>query len=255
MTININDSKYKIFSAAAMKWIAVITMLIDHIGYVCIRSYLNAFGMTLTPEAFTRWNTIYKLCRGIGRIAFPIFAFFLVEGFLHTKDVKKYALRLLIFSICSEIPLNLAAGRSLLYPEYQNVGFTLLMGLLMLMIISRINKSLPAEKLTRKQLYGKQLLLISIIAAFALVAVFIVKCDYTWKGICLIALLYYFRSQRDIQLLAGACASSIGNTASMAFLFLFFYNGQKGKFPKWFFYLFYPLHLLALYGITCLFGA
>ena len=87
-------------SGTTLKWIAVISMLIDHTAEVLINH--NA---ALTDPI---WAQIYVLMRGIGRIAFPIYAFLLVEGFLHTRDVKKYLARMLTFAVVSEIPFDLA---------------------------------------------------------------------------------------------------------------------------------------------------
>lgn len=111
-------------SGTTLKWIAVISMLIDHTAEVLINH--NA---ALTDPI---WAQIYVLMRGIGRIAFPIYAFLLVEGFLHTKDVKKYLARMLTFAVVSEIPFDLAVFHTPFYWGYQNVFFTLFLGLLAL---------------------------------------------------------------------------------------------------------------------------
>ena len=91
-----------------LKWIAVITMIIDHTGAV------------LFPDDM--------VFRYIGRIAFPIFCFLLVEGFFHTRDVRKYMLRLGLFALISEIPYDLAFRDTVLEFEHQNVFFALLLG-------------------------------------------------------------------------------------------------------------------------------
>ena len=111
-------------SGTTLKWIAVISMLIDHTAEVLINH--NA---ALTDPI---WAQIYVLMRGIGRIAFPIYAFLLVEGFLHTRDVKKYLARMLTFAVVSEIPFDLAVFHTPFYWGYQNVFFTLFLGLLAL---------------------------------------------------------------------------------------------------------------------------
>lgn len=113
-------------SGTTLKWIAVISMLIDHTAEVLINH--NA---ALTDPI---WAQIYVLMRGIGRIAFPIYAFLLVEGFLHTRDVKKYLARMLTFAVVSEIPFDLAVFHTPFYWGYQNVFFTLFLGLLALAI-------------------------------------------------------------------------------------------------------------------------
>ena len=100
-------------SGTTLKWIAVISLLIDHTAEVLINH--NA---ALTDPI---WAQIYVLMRGIGRIAFPIYAFLLVEGFLYTRDVKKYLARMLTFAVVSEIPFDLAVFHTPFYWGYQNV--------------------------------------------------------------------------------------------------------------------------------------
>lgn len=95
-----------------LKCIAVITMIIDHTGAV------------LFPDNMT--------LRYIGRIAFPIFCFLLVEGFFHTRDVRKYMLRLGMFAVISEIPYDLAFRDTVIEFEHQNVFFTLFIGVVMM---------------------------------------------------------------------------------------------------------------------------
>ena len=111
--------KKKGISGSTLKIIAMITMLIDHIGAaVCMRMMLaEGFGDLngAAEETIKAWVTVhadlystYYMFRMIGRIAFPIFCFLLVEGFKHTKDAKKYAIRLFAFALISEIPFDLA---------------------------------------------------------------------------------------------------------------------------------------------------
>ena len=122
-------------SGSVLKWIAVITMAIDHMGAGFLESYvMNAWGGSPIGNTFAgRWNEILsvdQILRYIGRPAFPIFCFLLVQGFLHTRDVKKYAIRLGIFALISEIPFDLALHIRPFHWQNQNVFFTLLLGLL-----------------------------------------------------------------------------------------------------------------------------
>lgn len=107
----------RIINASILKWIAVITMLIDHIGLVFF------------PE--------YEILRLIGRISFPIFAFLLCEGYKHTSNIWKYFFRLGIFAIISEIPYNICLYNQVFYPYSQNIFFELLLGLLVLYLIDK----------------------------------------------------------------------------------------------------------------------
>ena len=105
---------------STLKIIALITMLIDHIGAFLIEPYLLnngvfpfAFDISIIPKEFKTLYIIYIITRLIGRIAFPIYCFLIVEGFLHTSNLKKYAFNLLLFAFISEIPFNLANSNKL----------------------------------------------------------------------------------------------------------------------------------------------
>ena len=119
--------KYRILSGSALKMIAVITMLIDHIGAVLLSMYQPAQKILFT--LFGREYNVYLIFRDIGRAAFPIFCFLLLEGFRHTRSRFRYGRNLLFFALLSEIPWNLMFTNTLRY-ERQNVFFTLFLGYL-----------------------------------------------------------------------------------------------------------------------------
>lgn len=124
-----------VLTSGALKWIALITMFIDHIGAIILeKGAISAYNQGL-PSAFSYDTSVFlsKLdffIRQIGRISFPIFCFLLVEGFYHTSNRKKYALRLFLFACISEIPFDLCFRGKILEFSYQNVMFTLLIGFL-----------------------------------------------------------------------------------------------------------------------------
>ena len=130
-------------NSAVLKNIAVVTMLIDHIGAVIMTRLLIRNGLyeaMVNQEAYTAWMGqnggmygIYMAMRIIGRLAFPIYCFLLVEGFQKTHNVKKYLGRMFLFALISEVPFDLAFSGKAWYPAYQNVFFTLLLGLLVLL--------------------------------------------------------------------------------------------------------------------------
>ena len=212
-------------SGSTLKIIAIVTMLIDHIGAALLETRLQS-----NPDSFLL-SLADIIMRMIGRIAFPIFCFLLVEGFLHTKDVKKYALRLLLFCFISEIPFNLAFYGTCFYFGYQNVYFTLLLGLLALIGIDHFK--------------GNQLLQFSCVI-FAMVAALFLKTDYSYFGVFAIVILYLCRNQRPLQCIVGAISFFWELTASLSFIPILFYNGKRGLSLKYFFYVFYPAHLLIL---------
>lgn len=170
--------------------------------------------------------------RFIGRIAFPIFCFLLVEGFMHTSNRKKYALRLFLFAFISELPFDLALFNSPVDWGYQNVFFTLLIGLLVIWAMDAVRKSkfqIPLQ--------------LTAILVGGFLAWFL-KTDYDYKGILLIVILYIFRYDRKLRTIAGCISLLWEAPACLAFLPINLYNGKRGLSLKYFFYAFYPLHLL-----------
>ncbi len=229
----------QVLNGAYLKYIALITMLIDHTGLVIVRHVLlfsqNSF--LLEHQSFL-WS-FYHMLRGIGRISFPLFLFLLVQGFIHTRDRKAYALRLFLFAILSEIPFDLCVDESIISFSHQNVMWTLLLGFLMMWAMDLIfRQNLPE--------IGKFLLYAVVIAAFALLA-WVCRTDYSYKGILALALLYIVRFSPPLTLVGTAVAFLWEPTALFSLIPLALYNGKKGHAPKYFFYLFYPVHLLLLY--------
>ena len=110
-------------SGSALKWIAVISMLVDHAAVVFFVASREVGRPLLSAD-------LYIVLRCIGRLAFPLYAFLLAEGFFHTRSVEKYLLRLFLFGVMSEIPFDLAFRGVWLEGTYQNVYFTLALGLL-----------------------------------------------------------------------------------------------------------------------------
>ena len=122
---------YRVFTSSSLKLIAVITMFIDHFGATVMgQAVLRLPAVKADAGLYQNMLLLYRLIRYIGRIAFPIFCFLLVEGFIYTRDVKKYAGRLLLFALLSEFPFDLALKQGVFAPRSQNVYFTLFFGLL-----------------------------------------------------------------------------------------------------------------------------
>ena len=123
------------FSGTALKTIACITMLIDHIGASCIEAGLLLPELERGEISGGAWDQLSlfqldRVLRFTGRLAFPIFCFLLVEGFVHTHDVKKYVRRLFLFALISEVPFDLAFFRTPFALDHQNVYWTLALGVL-----------------------------------------------------------------------------------------------------------------------------
>lgn len=229
------SEKYKIFSGSALKRIAILSMFIDHAALVLL--YWGILYPNLPIIEGTSIDTvyrIYKLMRNIGRIAFPIFCFLLVEGFTHTSNRKKYALRLLLFACISEIPFDLAVSNTLFDPNTCNVFITLVLGLLTIWTMDHFRDKVPMQ------------LLLALLGCYL---AYRINSDYDYRGIILIVLLYYFRYDRSLQSFAGAISLYWEWPAMFAFIPISMYNGTRGISRKYFFYIFYPAHLLMLYMI------
>ncbi|MGN1314803.1 MAG: TraX family protein [Lachnospiraceae bacterium] len=228
-------------SGNGLKLIALLSMLTDHFGAVVVERtrVFNQFDTQF-------WDTIYGPLRSVGRLAFPIFCFLLVEGFIHTKDVKKYFFRLLLFAFLSEIPFNLALTGNIWDERYQNVFWELTLGLLVMWLIRLVEEKQFSFVI---QTLWKLLVITAGMAAGEWLSL-----DYGLYGIFSIGILYLCRGRRFNQLLAGAATFLWENPAPVAFIPIAFYNGKRGRGLKYAFYIFYPAHLLILYAIARVIG-
>lgn len=246
-------------TGSALKWIALFSMLLDHSAYILISPVLIDYGITsvadhspaymqaLIGEGAVGWFYLaYQMMRSIGRLAFPIYCFCLVEGVMKTGNRKQYGCRLAVFAFLSEIPFDLGFFHKLYDPEHQNIFFTLLLGYLMIWGMDILEKK--SEKLPGK-MWTALLSQAVLFAGVAALAEF-TGCDYGAKGILAIALLYEFRFRKAVQILAGCMAFCWEPAALLAFIPIGLYRGKRGKQNKWFFYAFYPVHLLVLYLIA-----
>lgn len=213
-------------SASTLKWIAIVSMLIDHFA-IAVYSQLDCFTVSG-----------YHILRKIGRIAFPIYCFLLVEGFFYTHDVRKYIRRCFMFAFISEVPFDLAMHGTVWYPQSQNVYFTLTLGLCTLYAISHFQGNAVWHP-------WAQAVCVIIGAGIAQ----ILEVDYHCLGVVFIVMFYYCRSmEKWLRDIIGAIAFSYEVTAPLAFIPIHLYNGKRGMKLKYFFYWVYPVHLL-IYGV------
>lgn len=240
-----------------LKLIAVISMIIDHIASLFIEEGILEPARQAGKELPFFLSSLYAIMRAIGRIAFPVFCFLLVEGFLHTKNRRRYAIRLGIFALISEIPFDLfvsGASRFISW-EGQNVMITLLLGLIMLELLERLDirkkNALDRGRTPVSGIYQPELLIQLFLIFFFCAIAWMVRCDYGYIGIMLIALFYWFRWDRKYMCIAGFLWMAVINqlpaylpTLALSFVFIFFYNGTRGKWKgKYAGYLFYPVHM------------
>ncbi len=245
-------------SSSTLKLIAVISMVIDHFGAGVLGRYLSMNGLykmnTADTASVVLWlqqnqtlYTAYTVMRMIGRIAFPIYCFSLVEGFEHTRNRLKYAQRLLIFALISEIPFDLLFKGKILEFGYQNVFFTLFCGLAVMMGLRWIEEHMDRKKFTTT--------IASALTAIAgMAAAQILNTDYAAIGVACIIVLYTFRKKKVWQIVTGCIIFCWEITAPLAFVPIGFYNGSRGLKLKYFFYLVYPVHILLLYLLCIALG-
>ena len=199
------------FGRSFLKITAMLSMLCDHIAFV------------LVPAE--SYPSLYYFMRAVGRIAFPLFCFMLVEGFIYTHNREKYIIRLAVFAVISEIPFDLSAGGGVLCWDSQNVMWTLLIGFIVMYAIDKAGE-------------------IYIAKIFAIL-------------VFIIAVLYIYRYNRKMGMVIMGILilsqNSIEMYAVLSIPIILNYSPDKNniRLPKYFFYAFYPAHLFILYIIRC----
>ena len=230
----------KCLSNFDLKLIAIITMTIDHIGVV--------FG---TP--------FYNLLRAVGRLSFPIFAFLLTEGYVHTKSFSKYFLRLLVLALISEVIYDYVFFGSFIYIGANNIFFTLALGLLTLFLLDK------SKGLINRYFKDKVDLFIILPITYLLIVVIMglmgefLNFSYGMLGILVISFFYLFKDNFPLVVISVSLSTLILGEGMQYFslfslILIYFYNQKLGKKSKLFFYLYYPLHILVLGFIKMLMG-
>lgn len=231
-------------TSASLHIMGMIFMLLDHL-----------WG-TIVPG--NDWMTC------IGRLAFPIFAFMIAEGYMRTSNVKKYAKRMFIFALITEIPFNLAFGGNLLYPFHQNVLFTFLIAIGLIHLNEKARKN------------GKIVLRVLTAIGTVILGSFIgliTMVDYHHAGVLTVLVFYFFRERKwwgylgqficlwyinmemlggfgyEVELFGQLVFLSRQGFALLALIPIWLYRGKRGHHSKafqYFCYAFYPGHLLIL---------
>ena len=215
----------------ALHILAMLLMLCDHLQ------------LTLLPEL--------PILRCVGRLAFPLFAFMAVEGYLRTRSLKNYLLRLLMLAVISEIPFDLLVSGSVFYPVHQNVIWTRVLGLCCIWAFENIAAD-------------RQRLLSAVVIIASLGAAIIADVDYSSAGVLTLLAFYAFRGStvrcRLLQLLSLGFINLVllGGVeltfpyqalAVLSLPIIWLYDGSQGPhngFIKAANYLFYPAHMLML---------
>ncbi len=243
-------------SSFTLHIIAMALMLCDH-----------AWGTGVLDYAWLTW---------IGRIAFPIFAFMIGEGYAHTSNLKRYAARILAFALISEIPFNLMMHGSVFYPYDQNVMWTFLIAIGCLKAVDgAIHPAKPVSLLKRVGSIGLAILAVLLGYILSILGM----TDYNSAGVLTVVMFYIFRGSRwdhraaqflglyniNCVLLGGLVVpvTLFGHTweiaqqsfALFALIPIWLYRGRRGphcKLIQYGFYAFYPVHILLLALIALL---
>ena len=262
------EKKYGL-TGAVLKNTAYITMLIDHFFAVVFLNYMQMY--TVDGRWDPQLESVYRAGRAVGRISFVLFTFLIVEGFFYTRSRVRLLLRLFLFALISEIPFDLAMSGAAFDWGGQNVFWNLFLGVLVLTLWDYLSH------------YGNVFATAGRLASLlaGCTAAFLFSMDYRFMGILLIFAMYRTREKNaGVQFMAAGLVMLFGTWGSnliryagtfsaaylfqfsmremyglLAFVFIFLYNGEKGRqMPKPFYYGFYPVHLLILFGIARMTG-
>ena len=236
-------AKTKVLNRDVIKYIAMITMMLNHIAH-----------MFLAPE-----TVLYEVFEDVGYFTAPVMCFFLVEGYSYTRSKINYGLRLLLFALISQIPFKLA-----FYFGSFNMIYTLLCCFLILAAMDKIENRLL------RIIVCTLLVFATAVGDWPLIAPIYTILFYCSKGngkknalsfLAAYAMFVPFNAQnyvygvpgdRTLYVIGHTLLSGAGILAA-AVMILFFYNGKRAEhgrnFSKWFFYIFYPAHLMVLYLI------
>lgn len=265
-------------SGSTIKIMAIAAMFIDHFAAVFLSRLIQS-GMAENVNPML--ERIYIYMRSIGRIAFPLFVFLLIEGVLHTRSRLKYLGRMALFAVISEIPFDLAfninmyhvrRGRILEF-SYQNVFFTLSIGLLVVIILEFLWKKPlflscmaknAGEKPDAKAVAANaadravKYVLSTLAAAAGAALSFFMQTDYAGIGVVAVVMMYAMKRRRCAGVMSVSLVLSVYSLAELPAILsvipVYFYNGNRGRSAKWLFYIFYPAHLLALWLVCRLLG-
>lgn len=227
-----------------LKRVAVVSMVIDHIGSFLLGAMLLPYrtGEILvvdqdSPAALWQIMQGREVCDMLGRAAFPIFCFLMVEGFLHTRDRLGYGLRMGLFALISEIPYDLVQFHTPFSLRLQNVMFTLTVGIFTLLAVSK------AEERWRDAPASRWAATVALAAAGMGLAL-LVRGEYVFLGVLSAVLVYLLRDRGKLRILGLAPLLVVSPWTLLAVPPILLYNGERGKGSKWFFYVFYPAHFL-----------
>lgn len=251
----LSGSTIKLIAFAAMIIGIAATAVLDRIllnnGLADVANDSSAYETFMASNG-TLFITDYVL-QLIGGLAFPLFCFLLVEGFLHTGSLKKYAVSLGILALISEIPFDLVYSGNFLNLSRQNPVFCLLLGLGTLAVLEK------ADSVLKQSAPWKQSTLKLLIAVVSCAVAVVLRLDYGIFGPLIIIILYILRDRKIFGMalscfLLATTSQTLGFLCFLDILPVLFYNGERGFGRKYIFYAVYPAVLLAVYAVVLIMG-
>ncbi|MCD7828853.1 MAG: conjugal transfer protein TraX [Clostridiales bacterium] len=245
--ILVTGTKLKVYACITMLFYTIGVSIVQN-GLIHVNQYTSEeLSQALSENAdlmvLSGWASVFQL---IGGLAVPVFAFLLVEGFVHTSSVRNYLLRLLAFAVISEIPYDLAMNGVLWDTGSQNSLFTLAVCLVMLYSLRLLEQ--------RPGIAWKLFQLLVVLAAALWCSLLHLNCGLCMVLIC--AIFYKLYDRKGVRLLLGCAVSVMYVTGPFSGYLLWNYCGDRGwDKNKYIFYAFYPLHLLVLGVIARMMGA
>ena len=236
---HIIPERFRVLSGSVLKALAVASMLVDHVATILPTDIARVVLFSVPGRSVM----LYTAMRSIGRIAFPIFCFLLVEGFHHTHGRRAYGIRLATFALVSEAPWNLWHNGTLLFPSKQNVFFTLLLSYVVLCLLERCERSDGV---------GERRRFLAALAGLCLV-MYVTHIDYGVKGLACVLAIYLLRELPVPRAIVASVCDGSPLFASLAFVPIGMYNGERGfirgRVLQLLFYAIYPAHMLLLWWI------
>ena len=233
--------------------------------------HLLAMGLMLCDHVWATLPYMPLWLTGLGRIAFPIFAFLMAEGHAHTRDIRRYRKRLLILAVVTEIPFNLMCSGSVVYPFHQNVIWTFLLSSLCIDMIRQAQEQKTAAAILK----AAAMTLVGYLAGYILFV------DYHGEGVLMVVIFWLLRGSRwyhrlgqaaclywiNVEMLKGqmlllplagrTVEMPLQGLAMLALIPIWLYRRRQephGKAVKLFNYAFYPVHMLILWLVAVALG-
>lgn len=239
-------------SGTALKWMGFLLLCLSSFSAAVIQRGIMGFGADATAETMYQAmspeggmmgpGTAAVLCSLISMMALPIYVHFLCEGLRHTKDVKRYVIRLLVCALVSEIPYDFAMNGQLFDFSVQNPLWALGLGAIMIEICRMRKEKSGAGGIVFR----------AVVVVAAILWALLLRVHMGALLILLITLFYFARQNKSVFYILGIGLTSLQFPAPLGLLFINWHDGTPAGGPRWMFYILYPVQLM-LFGAWAMF--